>query len=428
MRREEIDRLLARLSSGEITPAERAALYQAALDDQTLFEEIFAEQALAEALADERLRDEFLLRESVREADETFAEDIEEELAGSPRLHEVRAHGRASAPAPIRPRKRRIPWWGWAVPAAVAASTVLGVFLFRQPAADTQVAQKVEDKAVQMAQAKPEQAAPVALPPQTPPPAASVSLSGDKAKQDIVERGRRKEAVAPVVGKSEEGAAAGRVAATAQYFKDQPVREKSNVVAAAAPAPPAPVVARGTFAAGTEAPARRADESGARQAPAQVAEFRVTEAKKSAAPPAGMQNRAAVEESRGRAPALAMSPKLTAVERESAIALVKAAVLQTQDASGEWRDIARGGRVARNQKLRVKLTPTEPGSWQLPGADGRRVTLDASQTGYLDLPSYAPGAHVLLLTFRPAESTPARAAAGAVRPPLGRVSISFVIE
>jgi hypothetical protein len=185
---------------------------------------------------------------------------------------------------------------------------------------------------------------------------------------------------------------------------------------------------RGAITAAPGTPARRADEADARQAPAQVAEFRVTEAKKSTAPPAGMRNRAAVEESSGRVPALAMSPKLTAVERESAIALVRAAVLQAQDASGEWRDIARGGRVARNQKLRVKLTPTEPGSWQLPGIDGRGVALAAGQTGYLDLPPYAPGAHALLLTFRPAESTPARATAGAVRPPLGRVSISFVIE
>ncbi len=429
MRREEIDRLLARLSSGEITSAERAALYQSGLDDQALFEEIFAEQALAEALADEQLRDEFLIRESVREDDEVLAQALEEELASAPRLREVRAHPHASAPLPIRAVKRRIPWWGWAVPAAIAASTVFGVFMFRQPASDTQVARKVEDKAVQMAQAKPEQVAQPIAAPEAAAPAAGVSLSVDKSKQAVAERGLRKEAAAPVLGKSAEGAAAGRVEPTTQDLKDQPVREKTNEVAAAAPAPPAPVMIRGTAAAVTETPARRADEADARQAPAQVAEFRVTEAKKAASPSAAeKQNRAAAGASRVRNAVLPISPRATAAEMEAAVALAKSAVLQTQDASGDWLAVTSGARVPRDQKLRVKLTPTESGSWSLPGVDARSVALTAGQTGFLDLPAYAPGAHVLALTFQPAESAPARAVAGAVRPPLGRVSISFIVE
>ena len=70
------DRLLARLSSGEITAGERAALYDAALADQTLFEEIFAEQALAEALADEAIE---LLTD--REAGRDPLDDDDEALA-----------------------------------------------------------------------------------------------------------------------------------------------------------------------------------------------------------------------------------------------------------------------------------------------------------------------------------------------------------
>jgi hypothetical protein len=110
------------------------------------------------------------------------------------------------------------------------------------------------------------------------------------------------------------------------------------------------------------------------------------------------------------------------------LALLKAAVLQTQDASGDWHDIASGARVARDQKLRLKLTPTESGTWSLPGADTPGVTLSAGQTRFVDLPSYAPGPHTLVLTFRPAESAPARDRADAVRPTLGRVMISFVVE
>ncbi len=432
MRREEIDRLLARLTSGEITPAERAALYQAALDDQALFEEIFAEQALAEALADEQLRDEFLLRESVREDDGVLAEDLEEELASAPRLHEGRASRPESAKVSIRAEKRRIPWWGWAVPAAIAASSVLGVFLLREPVRETSVARQVKDKPVELAQAKPEQESLQAVPPRVPAsvaPAASVPLSGDKSKQDIAASGSRKGAATPALGKSEEGAAAGRGEPTTQDVKDQPVREKANEVAATAPAPPPPVMIRGTVAAVTETPARRADEADARQAPAQVAEFRVAEAKKAAAEPAAeTQNRAAAGASRTRNAVLAMSPSITATERESALALAKAAVLQTQDVSGDWRDLAPGARVPRDQKLRLKLTPTESGSWSLPGVDTRNVMLAAGRTRLFDLPSYAPGNHILVLTFRPAESTPARAMADAVRPPLGRLSISFTIE
>ncbi len=438
MRREEIDRLLARLSSGEITAAERAALYQAALDDQALFEEIFAEQALAEALADEQLRDAFLIRESMRDEYAVAAEALESALESTPRLHETGSPRIAREPVPIRAGKRRIPWWGWAVPAAVAASTVLGVFLFREPAREGPVAHQVKDKPVEMAQAKPDEAPrdadageSRAAPPQSVRPRTQRAGSGPDSQPSglagaAFNEGSRKEAAAPVLGKSEEGAAAGRVEPTAQDAKDQPAREKANEVAAAAPAPP--VMIRGTDAAVRQAPAGRADEADARQAPAHAAEVRATEAKKTAAPAAGMQFRAAADESKARSAAVAASSKLTAAERESAIALAKAAVLQTQDASGEWRDVAPGARVARDRRLRLKLTATEAGSWLLAGAEPRSVALTAGQTEFLDLPVYAPAAHAIELAFQGAESTPAGARTDSVRRPLGRVRISFVVE
>jgi hypothetical protein len=116
MTRGEIERLLARYSSGEITREEREALFSAALEDQALFEELFAEDSLREAFED------LVLRAAVQ---------------------------RASAPA----RRRWHAWYGWAT-AVAAASVLLGVFVLRRPAME---------RRVELAQSKPA-AAPVAAP------------------------------------------------------------------------------------------------------------------------------------------------------------------------------------------------------------------------------------------------------------------------
>lgn len=95
MMREERDRLLARYTSGELTPLERERLFTEALTDQELFNELFEEEALSDALDDPEVRRVIMALEPPR-------------------------------------RSSWAPRWRWAAVGAVAASLVLGVVLVRR--------------------------------------------------------------------------------------------------------------------------------------------------------------------------------------------------------------------------------------------------------------------------------------------------------
>lgn len=410
MRREEIDRLLARLSSGEITAAERSALYDAALEDQALFEELFAEEALADALSDEQLRDEFLIREAGRVP-------VEAELASAVPAGPAAPQERVvRMPSPARPEKRRIPWWGWAVPAAIAASTVIGVVLLKEPAQESQVAKTKPSEAVQVAQAQPEKAAPETT---APAPARQISEKAD-SKALATPPAEKGELAASPLKKSEPVLMARRDESKIAEIADkaaapQAVEPARQTAPAAAAPPPA---AFGAIQAGG-----RAAESEARPAPAQVAELRA------AAPPPPQAEGRVARDAQGRNEAVVQArAKTVAAERDDALALRSSAALQSQDANGAWQDVAPGGRVARGAKLRIKVTSHESGAWTLLGEGGRTVQLTQNESAYLDLPAQAPGLNRVELTFRP--GSPAvlglRSTAEAGR--TGRISIPFTIE
>jgi hypothetical protein len=103
---EERIRLLARHSSGELTPLEREYLFTEALSDQDLFDELFEEDALAEALEDPEVRRAIM-------------------AADPPR--------RSATPAP----------WRWAAVGLLAASLVMGVVLIRRHDAPEETANRI---------------------------------------------------------------------------------------------------------------------------------------------------------------------------------------------------------------------------------------------------------------------------------------------
>lgn len=419
MRREEIDRLLARLSSGEITPEERAALYDTALEDQALFEELFAEEALAEALSDEQLRDEFLIREAGRQPVEAELEMATGSMAAaSPRVVRM--------PEPVTPMKRRIPWWGWAVPAAVAASTVIGIFLYSGPERDAQVAQNKSDKAVEVAQAQPEKSKPEAAaapPPVAVGPAKRIAVQEDKSRQVAAGPAVRNE-IAETLKKSEPVLMARSDEAKAVDLKIQasPPQPKEVSATAAAPAPPPAAAAPVRADLGATAAGGRAAEAETRPAPAQVAEFRT------AAPPPQAEGRVARDAQVRNEAVVQARAKTVAAERDDALALRSSAALQSQDASGNWQDVQPGGRVARGAKLRVKVTAHEAGAWTLLGSGGRTVELAASESTYIDLPAHSPGLNRVELTYRPGSPAVMRMRSVTEAGRLGRISIPFTIE
>lgn len=422
MRREEIDRLLARLSSGEITAEERSALYDAALEDQALFEELFAEEALAEALSDEQLRDEFLIREAGRLPVEAELETAK--AAPSPRAVRM--------PGPDKEEKRHIPWWGWAVPAAIAASTVIGVILLNEPAGAPEVAQTKSSQAVEVAKAQPEKATPepAAAPAPAPAgPARRIAAKADEVKVAVApaEKGEIAEFVQK---KSEPVLMARSNEAKAADLRDQAVAARQDAVAPAAAAPPVAPPPAGRPAVAAPAPAAfgatqaagRAAEAEARPAPTQIAEFRA------APPPPQAEGRVARDAGAKGEAVIQARAKTVSAEVDEALALRSSAGLQAQDASGAWQDVASGGRVARGAKLRVKVTAHEAGAWTLLGSEGRTVHLEASESTYFDLPAYSPGFNRVELTFRPGSQAVMQLRSVTKGGRLGRVSIPFTIE
>ena len=412
MRREEIDRLLARLSSGEITPEERAALYDAALEDQALFEELFAEQALAEALSDEQLRDEFLIREAGRVPVEAETAAAELETPAAPRERVLRP------PSTAKSGNRRIPWWGWALPAAVAASTVTGIILLREPARESRIAQTKSSERVQVAQAQPEKTAP-----QTAAPAPARQIAEKADSKTLASPAEKGELAASPLKKSEPVLMARRDEAKVAEFADkaaapQAAEPARQAAPTAVPAPPTP----GVVAAIRGAPASgRAAESEARPAPAQVAEFRA------AAPPPQAEGRMSRDAALNEV-ALQARAKTVAAERDDALALRSSAALQSQDSSGNWQDVQPGGRVARGAKLRVKLTAHEAGAWTLLGDGGRTLHLARNETAHVGLPAYTQGLNTVELTFRPGSPAAMRLRPATEDGRLGRISIPFTIE
>lgn len=390
MRREEIDRLLARLSSGELTSAEREALYNAALEDQALFEEIFAEQALAEALDDDVVRDAFM--------------DAE------------KAHQREASAA--KPETRRIPWWGWAVPAAVAASTVIGVILLREPARDEQVAQRTAQQPIEAAQSQPPKAVAGSAP---APVVEQIAVPTETAKAAEAPGGKG-EIARELAKKTEPVLAARRDESKSLDMKDQAAPMRANEAASAPAAPSAaPPPAAVTVVGGVQVAGRPA-EAESRPAPAQVAEFRA------AAPSRQLEARETSDAAVREETVTQARAKTTAAERDEALALRSSAGVQARDAAGNWRDVPAGGRVARGTRLRVKVVAHETGSWTLAGKGGRSVQLAANETAYLDLPSFESGLNSVELTFRPGSQAAMRLRSAAEGGRLGRVRISFTVE
>lgn len=433
MRREEIDRLLARLSSGELTPGERETLYNAALDDQALFEEIFAEQALAEALQDEAVRGEFLSAEQARESE---------------------------AAAVARAVRRRIPWWGWAVPAAVAASTILGVFLVRDSGKEAQAAQTASRASVEIAKSAPESAtqagapAAVAVPPRELrdkavfgpqrelassaakaesatrneavsrlPAARSVAALKDSADERLPEK--RKEQAQAVAGGIPETASPQLAMAIEGRATDQKKivpEQQTDAGLQPAPAPSRPgeaksgqVVAGRNVEAETRFAARQAAPAEADHPKGAVA----------AAPPPQAGSRADTAElARSRMASVPARKE----ERDQAVRLAAAAVLQVREGGGEWRDADVGRSIPRGAALRVKVTSPEDGVWELLSGNRGRTTLKRAETGYFELPERAPGAQAVELAFRPSPAAVQAFRTGGTRPDLGRVRISFTVE
>jgi len=392
MKREEIDRLLARLSSGELTPGERETLYNAALDDQALFEEIFAEQALAEALQDEAVRSDFLNAEQAREKE---------------------------AAAAIHAGKRRIPWWGWALPAAVAASTVIGVILLREPAGESQVAQKSAQQPIEVAQSKPEKAPLGAVPAQAPS-VKRIAVPEEKAKA-AAEPAPKGDLTESIQKKPEPVLMARRDEAKSVDLKDQAVPPRANETASPPAAPSAAPPAAGAVVGAIQG-AGRSVEAESQPAPAQAAEFRA------AAPVRQMEAREASGVAVRKESAVPARAKTVAAERDAALALRSSAGLQARDAAGNWQDVPSGGRVTRGTKLRLKVTAHEPGAWTLAGKTSRSVQLAANETAYLDLPDFDRGLNSVDLTFQPGSQAVMRLRSATEGGRLGRVRISFTVE
>jgi hypothetical protein len=121
MRRDELDRLLARYHTGELSAMERKRLLDAALEDQDVFNELMLEDGLREALADPPFREMAL--EELNEVDD--APELRVASIGHKAV-------RMAEPASVIRGGRGWRRWGWtAMATAAAASVVVGVFLWQ---------------------------------------------------------------------------------------------------------------------------------------------------------------------------------------------------------------------------------------------------------------------------------------------------------
>jgi hypothetical protein len=155
---DEVQKLLGGYATGTLTPEERTALFEAALEDQTLFDQLAKEQPLQELLSDSAVRAQLLA-----------ALD--------------------TAPAPWYRR-----WASWGLPALVTAAIVAGVAVWRvnenhaRPAEVAQVAQPAASSAAPQSAAPPAREEPAEAAPErrTPSPAneAKTKAARDTPPQD----------------------------------------------------------------------------------------------------------------------------------------------------------------------------------------------------------------------------------------------------
>ena len=401
MNRAEIDRLLARYSSGEITPSERDALFAAALDDQALFEELYQEDTLREALADP------LVREHAALPDPSTGRAASAEKAGVP------------AGGFFSPFLR----WRWPVLAAVAASLVIAVVVFRRPAEEpVQLAQNVRPAAEEA----PAPAAPA------PGASAQISQQGSPAvKEDAAPSTLSKDRdAAPraqgIAGSIPGGAAPGRIGSIAA-----PAPESKGVIGGtpggviggivgpaggrpAAP-PPAPAFARQSDAAA--AGAGREDARLARAAPAS-AELRKAEASAEAeraradAPaasdlraanavqPAREADKVQLERGGSQVNPVSVSGLTVAMRDEAAEPLTL--TLSASTAGNEWRTVRGLESLSRSVPLRLTVRSSIAGRLSFEPAFTAPVVMAPGQSRTFDLPIQQPGERTIRAILTPA--------------------------
>jgi len=358
MNREEINRLLARHSSGELSAEERQRLFDAALDDQALFEELFEEDALREAMEDTAIKEE------------------------------VR-----SWPAPAKPKRA---WWVWAVPVAAAASVVIGVLLIRQPTpGPTMTAQQSKTETpVEIAQNR--QTPPVEVTGQLPEsPSASVKLKKDRPEK-TVEPVRTFEPPPSAAGATrvaeletpklsdEKNLAKEEAPTYADRMRQVPPPPRSNKVLTAANRPAAPVPER-------PAATRAASES-AVAAPAE---------------PQAMAFRSQVGEVRAKARKVAVS--------EDKAVLPMPFRLEVRMPEGPFRAVQPGEMLNQDAVLRLVVTPDAAGRIIFEPALIAPIEIGARAVRTVDIPSVKSGSYVIRLQTTRAEADEAKSAAAEFR-------------
>jgi hypothetical protein len=237
MKREDAEKLLGGYATGNLSPDEQRALFEAALEDQELFESVADEAALKELLDDPGTRR--LLLEALPARRKSFI--------------------------------RRWPVWSWAAAGAVAASVVVGIALMRAPehmlqySADKQPVAEMAQTAPRVPPAEHELAqAPSAPKAQSArrlnepqrrnvQPALSYLQAEPKVKQEVREVEKPVEGLDEKARAKADAAAATGVESRAQAVAPSPVLE-TVVVDRVAPMPAASVVsARELFYGATRA-------------------------------------------------------------------------------------------------------------------------------------------------------------------------------
>lgn len=244
MKPDEIKYLLGGYATGTLTPEERKALFDAALDDQQLFEALASEQALKEALDEPLVRRELI---AALENPPSWRDRVQDSLQwATPAAMPVTSA--ANAPVPSR-RVRRLNWRYSLAGAGLLAAAALTVIAILDSGRENRAA-------MEMARNVPPPPLSSPSSPSTAP--APAPLPEDRAGKKTVASGprsagfiaRRREIEIPAPVTLEPPAA----------IPAAPPRAVSEAIAPSAPIPPPPMKAdqmRASFAAG-QAPANQA--------------------------------------------------------------------------------------------------------------------------------------------------------------------------
>ncbi len=367
---EKIRDLLGGYSTGTLTPEERAALMQAAIEDQSLFDALMDEEALREALSDRAIRAEVL------------------------------------AALQPKPRWWRTPW-PWAALASATAAVALFVLLRPQP--QPQVAQLPAER--QMAANLPKSEA---LPSEIAVP--RTLRSEDKAVR--APELQREAAARESLEKKDAGGMAGN-AAPAPALPAAPRAEGAVAplpAAAAPPPPPAEVRAKLAEAAPAAPP----------PPPAEV-RAKLAEAAPVAPPPPPAEVRAKLAEA---APAAQFATVADAMKEERRQGREDMGVeLAAQQPDGTWKTAGPGAPLPAGRALRLRLTSPVSGTLLVEPRLAAPLAVQAGAPAEWILPAQARGELVLRISLAapPPAAGPMRMRAAKARAETGAAADSALV-